>query len=367
MDKEIFKEINKDYNKDNKNIDNKKYDDLNNNIKKWVIPFEITENEKKFFYELYMKIIVNNNKLDNFFLMNNYVENLLPHLDVLRISKFENNLRDKTSLSSGFIFLFYMIIYKSINYNNDDKQSIYDYVILYILMDKYIDDITIDNSKKTEVIKQMAILIYDPYQYKNMKLIDPILKNMAITYIKLIKKYPNIKKSFINLFNIQIKGHIKQKSNTLSREEYYDLSVNKGIYTNSILCDIFEIKDEHEKLINNELGVIAQLIDECDDVEEDINSNIYTIATYDLDNIGYLDNIIIDIMERIDKINNKYLIYKILATYLLIYIISKTPKFFSKKLGSLIKYYDIYTYIRDELKLPSLTDTIINIIQKKIQ
>jgi len=356
MDKQLIE--------DYRNNNNKKYKNLNDEIKRWTIPFEIEENEKIFFYELYVNTILNNN-FDTCFLINDYVENLLPHLDVLRISKFENNLRDKTSLASGFIFLIYSVIYKCINYYNDDKESIYDYIILYMLMDQYIDDSTIDDDKKTEVIKQMVILIYDPYQYKNMKLIDPILENMAITYIKLIIKYPNIKKSFINLFNIQIKGHIKQKNTNLSREDYYDLSIHKGIYTNNVLCDIYGITDDQEKLLNNEIGIIVQLIDECSDVNEDINSNIYTIATYDLDKTGYLDNIIIDIMERIDKINNKYIIYKILFTYVVIYIVSQNNKFFSKNLNLIFKYYDIYTYLKDNLKLTALTDKIVTIIQKK--
>ena len=356
MDKQLIE--------DYRNNNNKKYKNLNDEIKRWTIPFEIEENEKIFFYELYVNTILNNN-FDTCFLINDYVENLLPHLDVLRISKFENNLRDKTSLASGFIFLIYSVIYKCINYYNDDKESIYDYIILYMLMDQYIDDSTIDDDKKTEVIKQMVILIYDPYQYKNMKLIDPILENMAITYIKLIIKYPNIKKSFINLFNIQIKGHIKQKNTNLSREDYYDLSIHKGIYTNNVLCDIYGITDDQEKLLNNEIGIIVQLIDECSDVNEDINSNIYTIATYDLDKTGYLDNIIIDIMERITKLNKKYFIYKILFTYVVIYIVSQNNKFFSKNLNLIFKYYDIYTYLKDNLKLTALTDKIVTIIQKK--
>lgn len=352
---------------DYRNINNKKYKNLNDKIKRWTIPFEITENEKNFFYELYMKIIIDNNKLDNLFIINDYIKNLLPHLDVLRISKTQNNLRDQTSLGSGFLSLSFSFLYKCYNDGkNDDTESIYDYIILYMLMDQYIDDINMDDWKKNDVIKQMVILISDPYQYKNMKLIDPILENMSIIYIKLINKHPNIKKSFINLFNIQIIGNIKQKKTTLSREEYYDLSINKGMYTNNILGNIIGIIGEDEILINNELGIIAQLLDECADVKDDISSNIYTIAIYDLDNIGYLDNIIIDIIERVDKLDNKYCIYKILYTYIVIYIITQNPNFFSKKLTYLIDYYDIFTYINPILKLTALTDKIVELIQKKI-
>jgi hypothetical protein len=234
-------------------------------------------------------------------------------------------------------------------------------------MDQYIDDINLNDSIKDIAIIQMTLLINDPYKYKDLQLIDPILKHMTIIYIRLMDKYPNIKQSIINIFMAQIKGHKKQKLKTLDREDYYTVAAQKGGYTIQVLIHFFMINEEQHIKDSFDMGVIVQLIDDCADVKEDRINNIYTTSLYDLDKKGYLDDIFIDIMEKINNLDNKYNVIKILLTYNLLMVVSKNPVLYSSRLKQLIEPYNLFKYINDEVGLKYLSEYILKYIQEKLK
>ena len=341
----------------------KKYNTLMVNIKKWIYPFEITEDEKKKMGDSYQFL----GNIKSIKLMDEFINKLMPYIDVLGIGLNKNNLRDKTSIATSVIFYYGAMIYKyHFDVGSKNNDDLYKYTILYLLMDQYIDDINLDENIKNQAILQMAILIKDPETYKNTKLVDPILKYMVIIYIELINKYPNIKDVIINIFNVQIKGHINQKFSNLDREVYYKISADKGGYTSQVLSHIFEMKDSKDIEYSYDIGVIVQLLDECSDIREDRLNNIYTIAIYDLDNKGFLDDICIDMINRISILGNKYTIIKIMLTYYVILLISKNPQYYSSKLKNLIKPYNIFQYIDEKHGLNIIANYIIEYINKKL-
>lgn len=346
-----------------------KYNNCFNIFKKWVIPVEITETEKQNIHNIYTNHCNNNNKYPYLFkYVDDFVDKLLPYAEALGISKDCNNLRDKTSIASSILLYYGSLVYKyHFNSPNSALDDLYEYTILYILMDQYIDDINLNDSIKDIAIIQMTLLINDPYKYKDLQLIDPILKHMTIIYIRLMDKYPNIKQSIINIFMAQIKGHKKQKLKTLDREDYYTVAAQKGGYTIQVLIHFFMINEEKHIKDSFDMGVIVQLIDDCADVKEDRINNIYTTSLYDLDKKGYLDDIFIDIMEKINNLDNKYNVIKILLTYNLLMVVSKNPVLYSSRLKQLIEPYNLFKYINDEVGLKYLSEYILKYIQEKLK
>jgi hypothetical protein len=348
--------------------DDDKYDNFFNIFKKWVIPVEISKIEKLNIYDIYNNHCKNNNRFPHIFkYVDDFLDKLMPYAEAFGISKDCNNLRDKTSIASSVLLYYGSLFYKfHFDSPNSSLDDLHDYTILYILMDQYIDDINLNDSIKDIAIIQMTILINDPHKYKDLKLIDPILKHMTQIYIKLIDKYPNIKQSIINIFMAQIKGHKKQKNKTLEREDYYKVASDKGGYTIQVLTHFFMITGEKNIKDSYDMGVIVQLIDDCADVKEDRINNIYTTSLYDLDKKGFLDDIFIDIVVKISDLDNKYNVIKILLTYNLLLVVSKNPICYSSRLKQLIEPYNLFKYINDEVGLKYLSEYILKYMQDKL-
>jgi len=347
---------------------NSKYSNCLDIFKKWVIPVEITDAEKQNIHNVYVNHCNNNNKYPYLFkYVDEFLDKLMPYAEALGISKDCNNLRDKTSIASSILLYYGSLVYKfHFSSPNEALDDLYEYTILYILMDQYIDDINLNDTIKDIAIIQMTILINDPDKYKDLQLIDPILKHMTQIYIKLMDKYPNIKQSIINIFMAQIKGHKKQKIKTLKREDYYKVASDKGGYTIQVLTHFFMITGEKNIKDSYDMGIIVQLIDDCADVKEDIINNIYTTSLYDLDKKGYLDEIFIDIIEKINNLDNKYIVIKILLTYNLLLVVSKNPGCYSSRLKKLIEPYNFFQYINDEVGLKYLSEYILKYMQDKL-
>lgn len=266
-------------------------------------------------------------------LLRKYIELLRPYTDILGVSGKGKEPREADCLASGIVFfygcLFYIMHFKGWGNHIED---IFLYNLLYILVDHYIDDIRIDIQLKSTAISQMFILIMDPLSYKTMPLIDPILKTIAIVYNRLITRCPQSKDSIITLFKSEIEGLNIQKTDSLERGKYYDIALRKGGHTMEVLQHIVGDNDPTIKEASFHLGTIMQLIDDLIDSQQDKKNDINTIATYDFENKGLLDELWIDIIKRIDSIDSRFTIFKILYTIFVVYIPDRLPDRFSQKL-----------------------------------
>jgi hypothetical protein len=178
----------------------------------------------------------------------------------------------------------------------------------------------------------MFILTVDPMAYKNMPLIDPVLKTIALTYHKLITRCPATKPLIIKLFQTEIEGLSIQKNSSLDRKLYYDIALRKGGYTMVVLQKIIGDNDPTITEASYHIGTIMQLIDDMIDSTSDKRNGIHTIATYDFDVKTTIDELLLDTLVRVDTIHPKFTIFKILYTVFCVYIPDRLPEKFSSTL-----------------------------------
>jgi len=252
-------------------------------------------------------------------LLRKYVELLRPYAKIIGISGGTNGPHEIDCVASGIVFFYGCLIYiMHFPKWGEHIEDIFLYNLLYILVDHYIDDVNIDSNIKNKSISQMFILVNDPLMYKKLKLVDPVLKNIAKIYYRLITRCPKCKESIIKLFEAEIEGLYVQKTNNMRREDYYNIAAKKGGYTMEVLRDIMGYDGDNGETYK--LGKIMQLIDDMLDVITDKTNGINTIATYDLENIGNLDTLWINIMDCIDDIGDTFTIFKLLYVLVMVYV-----------------------------------------------
>lgn len=321
--------------------------------KKWVPP--ISESDK-------IKMINMINGTENSYgtyLLKKYIELLKPYTKILGLEN--NKPREYDCVASSLVF-FYGCLFYIMHFPGwgSHIQDIFLYNLLYILVDHYIDDVNVNDLTKNQAISQMFILIYNPLLYKELDLVDPTLEHIAIIYDKLLTRCPNIKEPIIKLFKAEIDGMIIQKDGTKSRSQYYDIALRKGGLTMEILQYIVGDVDRSITAASYHLGTIMQILDDVLDVNADKENGIHTIATHDLNKRGCLDDLWIDIMNRIDNIDHRFTIFKIVYTAFAIYLPDRLCENYSEELRyktNPINLFD-YNYGCDGSKL--LVDAVMN-------
>lgn len=282
-----------------------------------------------------------------------YLVMLKPYFDILGISR--NNTLEEDCLACGIAFFTYCLIF-IMHFKNwrNHVRDIFLYNLLYLLVDHYIDNINIDQNIKNQSIKQMFILIENPEQYKKMLLIDPILKTISKIYLELITRCPGTKSVMIKIFRAEIEGLKIQNNPNLDRKSYYDICLNKGGYTVQVLNKIIECDSLEMFNASYNMGAIMQLIDDCVDIELDRKNKINTIATHEVNNLGNIDNLWIDIVNRIENIHSDFPIIKIIYITLAVYIVDRIPKYLSEDVKQITQPLNLFNFDGSNLLVESL-------------
>lgn len=277
-------------------------------------------------------------------LLRKYVELILPYKEILGLSSVCVGEREVDCLASGMIFFYGCLCY-IMHFPKWGQyiDCIFYYNLLYILVDHYIDDIKVSLDERMRAIEQMYLLIDNPTIHKNLELVDPILGTIADIYSKLIFKCPNIKTTIRRLFESQIRGVKVQEETTHDRKKYYDIAMEKGGYTMQVVQDMISY-DTSIVDASFHIGTIMQLIDDIADVRSDSSKGINTIATYEMKTKGKLDDLWYDIMERIDKIDEKFVIFKILYTVFALYLPDRHRDLFDEELWKKTTEINVFDY-----------------------
>lgn len=276
-------------------------------------------------------------------LLHKYISLLQPYLTVLGITGKSAQPREADCLASGIVF-FYGCLFYIMHFPGWGRyiEDIFLYDLLYILVDHYIDDIRIDDALKQQAITQMFILIANPLA--ELPFIDPVLKTIAEVYHKLITHRPSTKSSINKLFLAEIESLQIQRSGEWSREKYYEIALKKGGCTMHVVQNIVGDIDPEITQASFNIGCIMQLIDDCADVQTDIQNNIHTIATHELRLNGNLDNIWVDIVDRIAHIDRRFTIFIILYNIFAIYLPDRLAQNYSPELLQQTNKINLFDY-----------------------
>jgi hypothetical protein len=337
-------------------IENLTLSEACNLAKKWLPP--ITEEDKI----TVMNALTGTETTFGMPLLRKYIELLRPYTEILGLTGKNNKPREADCVASGIVF-FYGCLFYIMHFPGWGKhiEDIFLYNLLYILVDHYIDDIKVDPNMKDIAISQMFILIIDPLAYLNIPLIDPVLKTIAMTYHRLITRCPSTKDPIIKLFKAEIEGLTIQHDSSLIREKYYDIALRKGGYTMQVLQYIVGNTDPTIAEASFHIGTIMQLIDDLIDSAADEANDINTIATYIFKNEQILDELWIDIMKRIDNIDSRFTIFKILYTIFAVYIPDRLSDRFSKELTLLTNPINLFDCNGSNLLVEAIMNELIAI------
>jgi hypothetical protein len=272
--------------------------------------------------------------LINYLISNNFESfNIFKSIYLIIVNKYKQFITDNQFIS-GFIFFYGCILYvnslvEDITIYLDD---IIEYNLLYILVDNLIDD---DCKNKKELFRQMKLCILFPNIFRKFK--NKKLNAISEIYRSFIKRRPNVKKDLIKLLKYELQGYKTEKQQDLPYEDYYFNCMKKGNQTVKVINKIINRKNIYN------IGFIVQLLDDFMDIEEDLKSNITTLANITLKREGnlngYLNFIFLEV-KNIDFSNS----FKLFFNQILFYEITKNKKYFTDEYVKYIKPCSIFDY-----------------------
>jgi hypothetical protein len=274
---------------------------------------------------------------------NDYLKYMKPYIPLLTIkepkpievdfpgSKYYDPYSEDPILAGYFAFMISLIYIMHFPNWNQYLEAIYCYSLIYILVDNYLDDIDINHGNKEEFIKQIYELLDKP---TFTKITDPRLIQCGLLYNKIITQFPKSKIGFLISFKHEIEGLKIQSKDKLSRDTYYNNCIKKGGKYATIIHYIISESNYGETF---NIGSVIQLMDDCTDVINDIKNGHHTIATYEYIRNGNIDNLWIDIINRIQSLDSKFTIIKFVFSLATVWIVATMPYCYSDYLKEKIK------------------------------
>jgi hypothetical protein len=216
-----------------------------------------------------------------------------------------------------------------------------DYISIYILIDNYFDDLSVSYENRKRFIGQIETLLHNPEAFLNHS--DRRLCEVAISYSNFIRRHPTAKRHCMDSFKIEVTVMALQKQAHLDREVYYKIFMAKGAAFSLIIKPLIH-EAETIKLV--QLGIICQLFDDICDVLSDAKTGNYTLATYELSTNGNLDLLVVDLVNRIERLGMP--VIQMLFSVGIIDLIEKFPSCYSERLHDLLKDHKLSSHMDDK-------------------
>ena len=199
-------------------------------------------------------------------------------------------------------------------------EELFTFASCYILTDHYLDDNTIDIEDKINTIQQIDKFIgnvsgnvsggiSNQNNVSNHEITSPLINAVSDNYIKMVTNIPSSEQHLKKVFHAEVKTMYFQNHNNLDRDTYLHICEWKGgLFCNAIqaILELEVTKDEYD------LGACIQLVDDMLDIDDDMSLDINTIVTHEYKENGNLDKLLIYGVEKINKINSKYNMFKII-------------------------------------------------------
>ncbi|SMC21286.1 hypothetical protein SAMN02745134_01233 [Clostridium acidisoli DSM 12555] len=241
--------------------------------------------------------------------------------------------------------------------------STYGYSMLYPYTDNFLDSKVISRDDKTKINKNFALklagkktIAKNEYEENLFKLVN----NIEEEYNR--EQYPNVFDSLLCIHSAQIKSLAQQnKAVTPYESDILGISFEKG--GTSVLADAYlvngELTEQQAKFFFG-YGVLLQLCDDLQDVQEDLENGSVTMFsmlanTWNFDNVtNKLINFTVDLLESM-PMDNMIVIKDLIeknCIQLILFAIAKNKKLYSKTYIKKVEKYFPYRsrYMSNELK-----------------
>ncbi len=304
-------------------------------LKKWLPP------SPPFLKKLMSHILNDKEPSIGTFVLRKYIQFIKSYLPTI-CDTHDQNVAAK-NISSGLGFFCGSMVY-ILHFENSFEhiEDICLYNILYILVDNYIDDAQLDRVERKKGIQLMYSLLEDPFQ--NLESHHSFFNIIAKVYRQMITRCPQVKNKMYKLFQTEIDGLKIQDNGDLTRDEYYNIAIKKGIYTIDVLRKITGSTCKKIKEASRNLGVITQLLDDSLDVFDDQRNGIHTIATYEKKNHATLDALWMDIAKRINDIPPNFNVFKLIYGAFAVYLPDRQSEIYSKNIRNMTTSHNLFDY-----------------------
>ena len=273
-----------------------------------------------------------------------YMELMLPYD---KFFHFTDSQREYDMLFSGST-LFYGCLIQLFTYPRWPHYLpvIVDYILLYFLVDHYLDDETIPRETRMKRAMILRARMVNPIPHPDD---DKHLAFFTEVYSDFLSRCPACKSFLLQLFDIEMETLRTQSNPSSSLESQLDLLYRKGGFTMAVLGG-FGLPDPGEspsfsddtiRLINlqQQVGVLVQFLDDFLDYYEDRGSGYHNVITYcvDHDMLPTLLYHILHIINGLDGFNN---LFRIIGLHSVAYLVATTP--LCQSYGDLIAFLAPY-------------------------
>lgn len=214
----------------------------------------------------------------------------------------------------------------------------FDYILLYLYVDHYLDDQRQPGAQKMATLKAMFELVRDP----NCRAPPARMQGLVSAYRRILEQAPEAHARLVSVFETEVVGTIFQGlpckiraqqnpgptarvQSGPSREEYLFMCELKGARTALGAHAILHADDPQWRLDLYRIGACVQLLDDMHDVDIDTQAGINTIATYEVQRCGNLDILMYYTLERIESVSTKFNLVKTLLAHLATYVVDASP------------------------------------------
>lgn len=245
-----------------------------------------------------------------------------PYSDLFNFSNEEDRYEAIASLfvTFGTSMLLNRHMDKNMDKNMDASINI-DYMLMYGIVDHYIDCDDISPDEKEDRMSTIKNIIYMDIKP------DKMTKAVEVLYT-IYQKYKHdgvVMKYIRKAFEGEYLSYKIQYT-----EQPYDVYKEACIMKGSTMYCLHKAMNglEIDEKWDYKVGYIGQLLDDISDVESDNKNGIHTMATYILERYGYLDELFYDVSKEIASFpDDDYTLYRAVMTALLYYIVNESSHF----------------------------------------
>lgn len=216
-------------------------------------------------------------------------------------------------IGSMYVAFYYCISTKGKSNRKDHVARSFDYIMLYGLVDSYLDNPNVSEESKTSKMQNIkSILATGEYKGEDLMLLE--LSNIYSRY----KDQKDVVKQLYKSYLTEVNAHSEQllDSGTKTIHDYRKICANKGsvtIYLQRAMCGL-EIRE-----VDFYIGYLLQLCDDISDIDDDKKAGLNSLATYCTDKNGNIELLVGECWKLLELIKKEqhYDLIKLLVYHLL--------------------------------------------------